>query len=106
MATATEPIVRDRLYIGGEWVEPAGKGTIDVLNPSTEEVLGTIPEGTAEDADRAVRAARTAPGALPRRRPSLVSPESRRSTGRSPAAARAAVVARLDESGEAAVASG
>ena len=60
MATATEPIVRDRLYIGGEWVEPAGEGTIDVLNPSTEEVLGTIPEGTAEDADRAVRAARAA----------------------------------------------
>ena len=33
MATATEPIVRDRLYIGGEWVEPAGEGKIDVLNP-------------------------------------------------------------------------
>jgi aldehyde dehydrogenase (NAD+) len=60
MATATEPIVRDRLYIGGEWVEPAGDGTIDVINPTTEEVLGRIPEGTAEDADRAVRAARAA----------------------------------------------
>jgi aldehyde dehydrogenase (NAD+) len=60
MATATEPIVRDKLYIGGEWVEPAGEGTIEVLNPSTEELLGTIPEGDAEDADRAVRAARAA----------------------------------------------
>ena len=60
MATTTEAIVRDRLYIGGEWVEPVGEGTIDVLNPTTEEVLGRIPEGTAEDADRAVRAARAA----------------------------------------------
>ena len=31
-----------------------------MLNPSTEELLGTIPEGNAEDADRAVRAARAA----------------------------------------------
>ncbi len=60
MATATEALVRDRLYIGGEWVEPAGSGTIDVINPSTEEVVGRVPEGTPEDAARAVKAARDA----------------------------------------------
>ena len=60
MATATEPIVRDRLYIGGEWVEPAGEGTIEVLNPTTGAAIARIPEGTPEDADRAVRAARAA----------------------------------------------
>ncbi len=60
MATATEPIVRDRLYIGGEWVEPAGAGTIEVLNPATGTAIARIPEGTPEDADRAVRAARAA----------------------------------------------
>jgi aldehyde dehydrogenase (NAD+) len=60
MATATEPIVRDRLYIGGEWVEPAGEGTIEVLNPSTGAVIARIPEGTPEDADRALSAARAA----------------------------------------------
>ena len=54
MAVAAEALVRDKLYIGGEWVEPAGDGTIDVVNPSTEEVVGRVPEGTAEDADRAV----------------------------------------------------
>ena len=48
-------LTRDKLYIGGEWVEPAGAGTIDVINPTTEEVIGRVPEGTAEDADRAVR---------------------------------------------------
>ncbi|MFL5834080.1 MAG: aldehyde dehydrogenase family protein, partial [Solirubrobacterales bacterium] len=47
-------------YIGGEWVDPAGDGTIEVVNSTTEEVMGTIPEGTPEDADRAVRAAREA----------------------------------------------
>jgi aldehyde dehydrogenase (NAD+) len=60
MATATEAIVRDRLYIGGEWVEPAGDGTIPVVNPTTGATIATIPEGTPEDADRAVRAARAA----------------------------------------------
>ena len=57
MAIAAEALVRDKLFIGGEWVEPAGDGTIEVVNPSTEEVIGRVPEGTAEDADRAVDAA-------------------------------------------------
>jgi acyl-CoA reductase-like NAD-dependent aldehyde dehydrogenase len=54
----TEAIVRDRLYIGGEWVEPAGSGTIEVVDSTTEQVIGRIPEGTPEDVDRAVQAAR------------------------------------------------
>ncbi|HUI03965.1 MAG TPA: aldehyde dehydrogenase family protein [Acidimicrobiales bacterium] len=49
--------VRDKLYIGGAWVASTGSGTIDVYNSSTDEVMGTIPEGTPEDVDRAVRAA-------------------------------------------------
>ena len=51
-------IVRDRLYIGGEWVEPAGSDTIEVIDSTTEQVIGRIPEGTTEDVDRAVKAAR------------------------------------------------
>jgi acyl-CoA reductase-like NAD-dependent aldehyde dehydrogenase len=54
-----EEIVRDHLYIGGEWVEPAGSGTIEVVDSTTEQVIGRIPEGTPEDVDRAVQAART-----------------------------------------------
>ena len=59
MATATTDAlqVRDRLYIGGEWVTPAGTATIDVVDPTHEEVVATIPDGTAEDIDRAVAAA-------------------------------------------------
>jgi aldehyde dehydrogenase (NAD+) len=60
MAIASDALVRDKLFIGGEWVEPAGDGSIEVVNPTTEEVIGRVPEGTAEDADRAVRAARAA----------------------------------------------
>ena len=53
-----DTIVRDRLYIGGEWVEPAGSGTIEVVDSTTEEVIGRVPEGTPEDVARAVAAAR------------------------------------------------
>ena len=49
-----------RLFIGGEWVEPAGTGTIDVISPHSEELVGRVPEGTAADIDRAVVAARDA----------------------------------------------
>ena len=51
---------RERLFIGGQWVEPHGSGKLEVVNPATEEVLATIPEGDAEDADRAVQAAAAA----------------------------------------------
>src|SRR5947209_4523491 len=49
-----------RLFIGGEWVEPAGTGTIDVISPHSEELVGRVPEGTTADIDRAVAAARDA----------------------------------------------
>ncbi|MGD0435707.1 MAG: aldehyde dehydrogenase family protein [Bryobacteraceae bacterium] len=48
------------LYIGGDWRAPAGSGSIDVLSASTEEIIGSIPEGTPEDVDHAARAARAA----------------------------------------------
>jgi acyl-CoA reductase-like NAD-dependent aldehyde dehydrogenase len=51
---------RDRLFIDGEWVEPAGAGVIEVVDAATEERLGEVPAGTAEDLDRAVAAARRA----------------------------------------------
>ena len=53
-------LVRDKLFIGGQWVEPAGSGTIDVISPTTEEVIGRVPAATEADIDRAVAAARKA----------------------------------------------
>ncbi len=60
MATAAELQVRDRVFIGGEWVEPTGNEPIEVVNSTTEEVMGTVPACSPEDADRAVAAAREA----------------------------------------------
>jgi aldehyde dehydrogenase (NAD+) len=62
MATTADTATIDRaeLFIGGEWVAPAGAGRIEVLDPTTERVIGSVPEGTAEDVDRAVAAAREA----------------------------------------------
>ncbi|HEY7917391.1 MAG TPA: aldehyde dehydrogenase family protein [Acidimicrobiales bacterium] len=55
-------VVRDKLYIGGAWVPSTGTGSIDVIDSTTEEVIGTVPEGTTDDIDRAVASAR---GAFP-----------------------------------------
>src|SRR3954468_2414253 len=55
-----EPIVRDRLFIGGEWVQPSGDDVLEVIDSTTEQVMGRVPEGTAADVDRAVAAARAA----------------------------------------------
>jgi len=60
MATAAEVQARDKIFIGGEWVEPSGGERLEVINSTTEEVMGTIPGCGAGDADRAVRAAREA----------------------------------------------
>jgi acyl-CoA reductase-like NAD-dependent aldehyde dehydrogenase len=56
--TGVEPIVRDAFYIGGEWVPAADRETVDVIDATTEEVVGTVALGTEEDVDRAVKAAR------------------------------------------------
>lgn len=53
-------ITQDTLFIGGEFVAPAGTDRIDVVNPATEEILGSCPEATTADVDRAVAAARDA----------------------------------------------
>ncbi|MEO3808599.1 aldehyde dehydrogenase [Sphaerisporangium sp. B11E5] len=50
----------DRLFIGGDWVAPAGTATIDVVSPHTEELVGRVPDGTPADMDHAVAAARQA----------------------------------------------
>jgi betaine-aldehyde dehydrogenase len=55
-----EANVREQLYVNGEWAEPVGKGMLDVINSTTEEVMGRVPEGVAEDINRAVASARAA----------------------------------------------
>lgn len=50
----------DKLYINGKWVPSAGKGTLSVTDSTTEEVIATVPEGSAADVESAVKAARAA----------------------------------------------
>jgi acyl-CoA reductase-like NAD-dependent aldehyde dehydrogenase len=56
--TGARPIVRDAFYIGGEWVSATDRETVDVIDATTEEVVGTVALGTEADVDRAVAAAR------------------------------------------------
>jgi aldehyde dehydrogenase (NAD+) len=50
----------EKLFIDGTWVPSDGSGHLQVINSTTEEVMATVPEGTASDVDRAVAAARRA----------------------------------------------
>ncbi len=50
-------------YINGRFVESAGGGTFETINPATEAVLSRVADGTSADVDAAVGAARAALGA-------------------------------------------
>ena len=49
-----------KMYINGKFVESRSGKWIDVLNPSTEEVISRQPEGTIEDVNEALDAAKAA----------------------------------------------
>jgi len=49
-----------QLYINGEFVDSSSSSTVDVIDPSTTEVIGRVPDAGAADVDRAVKAARAA----------------------------------------------
>jgi len=49
-----------QFYIDGQWTDPVTPRTLDVINPSTEEVASRISLGSAADVDKAVQAARRA----------------------------------------------
>jgi succinate-semialdehyde dehydrogenase / glutarate-semialdehyde dehydrogenase len=49
--------VQKGLYIGGEWRDASGGGTLEVIDPATEEPLCEVADGTPEDAAAALDAA-------------------------------------------------
>lgn len=51
---------REKMLIGGEWLEASDGGWFENVDPSTGKVMGEIARGSREDVDKAVRAARTA----------------------------------------------
>jgi len=48
------------LLIGGEWVRTSGGPRFETLDPATENVIATLAQGTEDDVDAAVAAARAA----------------------------------------------
>jgi acyl-CoA reductase-like NAD-dependent aldehyde dehydrogenase len=55
-----ELLYRDGFFIDGGWLAPAGRERREVVSPSSEQVIGEVPEATTADLDRAVTAARAA----------------------------------------------
>jgi betaine-aldehyde dehydrogenase len=51
---------RDKLYINGHWVAPSVNDVFTVINPTTEEVIGSVPAAGIADTDAAIGAARAA----------------------------------------------
>ena len=54
------PVKTHQLYINGEFVDSTSTSTVNVIDPSTTEVIGRVPDADAADVDRAVKAARAA----------------------------------------------
>ena len=50
----------NQFYINGQWVDPLSSELIEVENPATEQIIGTIASGSKDDIDVAVTAARQA----------------------------------------------
>jgi 1-pyrroline dehydrogenase len=59
-ATVSTTAPRTENFVDGQWVDAVDGATSDVINPSTGESLGRVPEGTEADVDRAVEAAERA----------------------------------------------
>ena len=49
-----------QMYIDGQWVASTGTGSISVFDSTNEQVMATIPEGTADDVKKAAAAAKAA----------------------------------------------
>ena len=49
-----------KMFIDGKWTAAASGATYDVPNPATEETIGSAPDASVEDMQRAIAAARKA----------------------------------------------
>ena len=44
-------------FYNGEWHQSSDKGTYEVINPATEEVIGKASKATSQDVDKALKSA-------------------------------------------------
>ncbi|AZB66365.1 NAD-dependent succinate-semialdehyde dehydrogenase (plasmid) [Cereibacter sphaeroides] len=54
---------REKILVGGDWIQADAGGRIEVTNPATGAVIGTVPDAGAAETARAVAAAEAAFGA-------------------------------------------
>jgi acyl-CoA reductase-like NAD-dependent aldehyde dehydrogenase len=57
MATVARTL---QIFVGGDWVEPTGSRAREIVSPVTGEKLADAPDASAQDVERATRAAREA----------------------------------------------
>ncbi len=57
MSAAVEKFIKQANLIGGEWVDADSGDTVEVNNPATGEIIGTIPNGGRDETRRAIEAA-------------------------------------------------
>ena len=50
----------ENIYVNGQWIASTGSGSLPVTDSATEEVIATVPNGSADDVDKAVAAAKAA----------------------------------------------
>ena len=60
MTTTATDLARYQMFVDGRWIESSSGATFETENPFTGRAWATIPRGTPDDVDRAVRAAHTA----------------------------------------------
>ena len=60
MSVLSSPLFKQQCYINGQWMDAKSGETIDVTNPATGEVLGTIPKMGAAETAEAIEGARVA----------------------------------------------
>jgi succinate-semialdehyde dehydrogenase/glutarate-semialdehyde dehydrogenase len=53
-------LLRTRCYVGGQWIDASGGGAVEVTNPATGEVLGSVPNLGAAETRAAIEAAAAA----------------------------------------------
>ena len=53
-------MMRQQMFVDGQFVDSVAGETMEILNPATGDVIAEVPQGTAEDVDRAVAAAEQA----------------------------------------------
>jgi acyl-CoA reductase-like NAD-dependent aldehyde dehydrogenase len=62
-AASRRPVPHRLMHIGGAWVDAAAGGRIEAIDPTSEALIATVPDGGAEDVSAAVAAAGEAFGA-------------------------------------------